>query len=461
MNKQRVTTKRKLQSAERLLKNMGLSESIKELWSADDETIDAAGAALGRDMHAALRLKQSQQPIDWEAEYTALQLPTVQELQQCDTIDQFKERTPRFCIAEVVQEIEATSNGKTRTFGVGQKICIMDVDYRRINDQMRRLQPATPTFKETYKRYDGQNLDGKTLSVWRSGGIGDLMFIRPILCHLKKLYPTCTVKFSTQEKYHDLVKYWEDAIDQLSDVYFNAESMLYSADYHLSFEGVIEKCGDAETMDVHDLFARLAGLDPEEIDWQVPMEAPLDNAFLIGNTEPYALIQPRASISTRTPMLGTIVEAINQCTNRGLRVVIADSPIGRRTAEDIKSACDHPDRIINFAKYTTGLHDLVGLVDGACLVISPDSAFTHAAAMQGKPNLAFYGPFPASVRTERYPLCVALEPEKSNVCPHSGRGCFLHAHMGICEHDCACWSNLSRETVRDAVNAMLDTLEGR
>ena len=40
-----------------------------------------------------------------------------------------------------------------------------------------------------YKKYNGEDLNDKTLLVWRHGGIGDLMFMMPPLRLLKIKYP--------------------------------------------------------------------------------------------------------------------------------------------------------------------------------------------------------------------------------------------------------------------------------
>jgi len=457
--KKKATTAHKLKVAEQLLKSMGVSDSMKELYDADADTVKAASEGMGRDVQNALRAARGN-PIDWEAEYKALELPTVDEMQKVDTVDEFKAGIPHFCIGECIVDFTANVVGNERQFRKGERICMTGGDYRKMNNGQRCMKPAAESFRKTFRRYDGQDLTDKHLMVWRAGGIGDLLFIRPILVHLKRKYPTCTITLSTKEQYHDLVKYWEDAIDNLTDVYFNCALTYDLADYHLSFEGIIERCREAETTDVHDLFARLAGIDPDEVEWCVPMTAPVDNPFFAAQPAPYALVQCRASAHTRTPFTGYFIEAINACTKAGMRVVISDREGMWRFVEDIRTACADPDMVINFAKFTTGLHDMVSLVDYAAVVIAPDSAFCHAAAMQNKPCVAFYGPFPAYVRTARYPLCIPLEPVKSQCCPWSGRECFIHAHeTNQCQHNNECWNNLDREAIRDTVRKVIEATE--
>ena len=56
---------------------------------------------------------------------------------------------------------------------------------------VKLLKPASVRFKNVYKPYIGQDVTDKTILVFRTGGIGDLLFIQPNLIYLKQKYPTC------------------------------------------------------------------------------------------------------------------------------------------------------------------------------------------------------------------------------------------------------------------------------
>ena len=388
-----------------------------------------------------------------------MELPTIAELQLAETVEEYKERPPSFAACEVIVDCTVSLPfAKPRTYKQGQRICVTPITYKHMNDSNPCLKPANESFRSLYKRYDGQDLTGKTLFAWRAGGIGDLLFIRPILVHLRKKYG-CKVIFSTKEQYHDLVKYWDDAIDQLCDINFDVDETMCKADYHLTFEGVIERVKESETTDVHDVFCKLAGLNADDIEWTVPMSAPIDNAFFAGNTGKYVVVQPRASAPVRTPFAGSFIRAINICTAHGYRVIIADGPHMTRYCDDLVSTCANPEMVVNFSRYTGGLHDSVELVNRAAFVIAPDSAFTHIAAMQGVPSIAFYGPFPSNVRTVRYPLCIAIETAGGNCCKFGGRECFLHAPHGRCESNYECWNTLDGELIDKTVRDLIATIE--
>ena len=118
-----------------------------------------------------------------------MELPTIAELQLAETVEEYKERPPSFAACEVIVDCTVSLPfAKPRTYKQGQRICVTPITYKHMNDSNPCLKPANESFRSLYKRYDGQDLTGKTLFAWRAGGIGDLLFIRPILVHLKKEY---------------------------------------------------------------------------------------------------------------------------------------------------------------------------------------------------------------------------------------------------------------------------------
>jgi len=56
--------------------------------------------------------------------------------------------------------------------------------------------------------------------VFRTGGIGDLLFIQPNLIYLKEKYPTCTINFACGPQYQSMVETW-DCVDNVVDLPFS------------------------------------------------------------------------------------------------------------------------------------------------------------------------------------------------------------------------------------------------
>ena len=59
-----------------------------------------------------------------------------------------------------------------------------------------------------YKKYEGQPLDDKRITVWRTGGAGDLLFLSPSLKKIKELYPKSDVTLATSARYINIFKHF-------------------------------------------------------------------------------------------------------------------------------------------------------------------------------------------------------------------------------------------------------------
>ena len=106
----------------------------------------------------------------------------------------------------------------------------------------------------------GADLTDKKLLVWRSGGIGDLLFITPNIKYLLDNYAGLRVKFACATKYLALFKNHPLLYDGCAcPIPFPAE-LLEWADYHLHFEGIIETGGKAEYTNAVDLFSDYFGI---------------------------------------------------------------------------------------------------------------------------------------------------------------------------------------------------------
>lgn len=375
------------------------------------------------------------------------------------TLDDYRSYNQGFRILEALESFGVRAFGTEFHVEKGMELLMAGQEAR---DALRPgNMRESRKFKDSYRPYDGSDLNGKSLMVWRTGGIGDILFLRPVLCHLKKLYPQSTIMFGTRKMYHDMVSLWVDCLDGLSIMPLEMSETVDRADYHACFEGLIEKCEEANSIDVHDLFARYMYQDPDAIQWDVPMPLPLMQqddpcAWYQCNPEQYAVVQFRASAPVRTPLLGSFVRAIDTATSAGYKVVISDHGGVAREIDNLISCCKHPKKIDNFARKTRGLIDAVRLVTHARLVVAPDSSQMHIAAMQRTPAIGLYGPFPGKVRCTRYPLARWIEPNKSNVCKFGGRKCFTHQYMP-CNSYMRCWEHLNNDRLSKMVKESLCT----
>lgn len=369
-----------------------------------------------------------------------------------DTVEDFRTAIPSFVIAHsaLKQKLESIE-GKPLQLEANQDVCMTAGDYQRIARHVPSLVPATKKFKELYKPYSGEDLNGKTLFVWRSGGIGDLLFIRPLLMTLKQRYDV-TIIFATRDKYHAMVEQWDDCIDMLSAVPFPIEDTLEAADYHISFEGLIERCKDAERYDVYDLFAMHACTKLDE--YCFPMACSAKNRVFDVLPRDYAVLQIGSSSPIRTPLFGSLLPVANYLTQK-TNLIISGSPHENRNIEDFISCCEDKDKIHNFARFSGSIIDAVKLITRSKLVVAPDSSHVHIAGHQGVPCVGIYGPFPWKCRATHYQNFIGVEPaECRDVCQFDGRHCFTHSYLP-CEYGTNCWKHLDSNEIIDAVKKLM------
>ena len=358
--------------------------------------------------------------------------------------DELRSTPPNIIVAQATKNVSFVQNffkeqtlkkkGKyVMGLGVYQQL------HKSVNSKKALLKPAKPEFSKIYRPYQGQSLDGKSLLVFRTGGIGDLLFIQPNLLYLKEKYPDCFIRFACGPQYQAMVENW-DCIDELLDLPYPL-SKLISSDYHVLFEGVIERCKLAHHQNAYNLFSKWIGLDLDD-ELLIPKQEPkwdlvdevadiLDEWDL--DQKDYLVMQLRASSPIRTPRPEFFGELIAKLTNAGHKVVITDSS---RQAEQIDEFIDRyviggdTSMVYNFATHSKTLDYSIALAYLSKCVVATDSALNHIAASMGVPCYGIYGPFPGFIRLKTYKTadwidgslpCAPCFLHGSKPCPQAGK----------------------------------------
>lgn len=321
------------------------------------------------------------------------------------------------------------------------------------------LKPSNIKFKNVYKRYQGQDLNDKTLLVFRTGGIGDLLFIQPNLIYLKEKYPDCTIMFACGPQYQAMVETWE-CVDKVLDLPFPSKYLIQS-DYHALFEGVIERCKLAENVNAFNLFSEWLGLNlPDEllVPKQEVKEDKLEYAKDVLNewqVEPnkFLLLQLRASSPIRTPRPEFWMKIINELTDRGHDIILTDSP---RQGEYIKTfitLLKNPQRVFNFCEHSKTLDYSIALMKLAQATVATDSAMNHIAASLDVPCYGIYGPFPGHIRLKTYPKAKWIDAQRSCA------PCYLHGQnpcpQAAKDGYSPCYDNLDINEVVDGIEELI------
>lgn len=349
-------------------------------------------------------------------------------------LEELRESPPNIIIADAKKKLTFIQNYfKKQTLKKNSKYVMGLGVYQQLhrdpNAGKKYLKPSKIQFKNIYNPYIGQDLTDKTLLVFRTGGIGDLLFIQPNLTYLKEKYPSCTINFCCGPQYQSMVETWE-CVDNVVDLPFNLLE-LQKADYHALFEGVIERCKLAENVNAYNLFSRWLGLDLPD-DKLIPSQKPKEEKveFCLEKLEgwgvrpkKFILTQLRASSPIRTPRPDFWMNLIHELTERGYDVLITDNPRQSEKVNEFIESMENKHRIFNFCEHSKSLDFSIAVASLSQCVIATDSALNHIAASLDVPCYGIYGPFPGHIRLKTYPKARWVDAEK-HCAP-----CFIHGHL--------------------------------
>lgn len=352
------------------------------------------------------------------------------------TLEELREGVPNIVIAKATKDLAFMQNWfKQQTMKKNVSYVMGLGVYQQLHrgtkpgDQKTKLlKPSGLKFSVLYNPYLGQDLNGKTLLVFRTGGIGDLLFIQPNLRYLKQKYPDCTINFACGPQYQAMVENW-DCIDNVLDLPFPL-SWLQSADYHALFEGVIERCKQAHHMNAYHLFTKWLNLNLDDHQL-VPQQEPkadkveeciqiLENWGIID--EKIIVTQLRASSPIRTPRPSFWLQMINKLTEKGFRVLLTDNPRQTQVIDAFIKSVERKDMVFNFCEHSNTLDYTIALASLCSSVVATDSALNHIAASLNKPCYGIYGPFPGFVRLLTYPKARWVDGKKECA------PCYIHGH---------------------------------
>jgi ADP-heptose:LPS heptosyltransferase len=313
---------------------------------------------------------------------------------------------------------------------------VMSGAYEQVwKDHIEKGKVIVKEIKDANIPYNGQDLNDKSLLIFRYGGFGDILFTTPLVRYLKRKYPRAKINFACAKKYHMVWRGNKDIARFGVHKYPIKETLLDNFDYYLHFDGIIEGSKEAEKENAYDLFFEKAGIDSKSIDDMDKMPIYHPDSYSVesirnklryryGIEKPkescIILLQAKASSAVRTVEPGVLIESAMKLVEYGAIILF----IGGRG--DVPIKWNLPN-IYNVAG-DFSMTDSVSLLKYSSLVITPDSSFVHFAAALGVPCVSIYGPFPSDLRTRYYNNNVSIEPppdakEKCWPCFDHGKFC--------------------------------------
>jgi ADP-heptose:LPS heptosyltransferase len=378
-------------------------------------------------------------------------------------LKELRENPPNIIIAKAVKTLRFVQNyfeeqQLTKNINYVMGLGVFQQLHRSSSTGSRKfLKPSSLKFKNFYKPFRGQDLTDKTLLIFRTGGIGDLLFIQPNLFYLKEKYPTCVIKFACGPQYRSMVETWS-CVDEVLELPFSLRH-LQESDYHALFEGVIERCKLAESINAYNLFSEWLGLNLSD-DLLIPKQSAKSDLvdFCLKklsewNIEPYSfvLMQLRASSPVRTPSPDFWMILINELTKKGYDIILTDSPRQADHVDQFIRRVKDPNKVFNFCKYSQSLDYSIALTSLCALTLATDSAMNHIAASLSRPCVGIYGPFPGYIRLKTYPKAAWVDA-KRNCAP-----CFIHSQVPCKESldgFSPCYNSLDLEDIMEKIDSV-------
>ena len=267
-----------------------------------------------------------------------------------------------------------------------------------------------------YKPYNGESLDNKKILIFRTGGVGDLVFLNPVLTYLKKKYPTCFIRVASSCG-QNLEN--SPAVNELYGMPFDAQ-LLKDSDYARHFQGIIEGGSEASKKNhAVDMFFSYFGIDSTHI----PAEEKRPKMFYtqaemdwmnktckdmgIKNDDYVIGIQ----METSSPLRNYPKEKLKACVDilvrePNIKIVMIGSGQHDILAQWYKGG--NPN-IIEATKFS--VRESMVLAVRYNLIMAPDSFMVQIAGALDKPLVGLYGPFPSEVRMKYFKNAIGLDPD--------------------------------------------------
>jgi len=303
-----------------------------------------------------------------------------------------------------------------------------------------------------YRKYNGEDLTGKRIICWRTGGIGDMMFLSPVFRFLKKKYPGCFIRVASgcKQPLENLPE-----IDELYDMPFDSK-LMEDMDYHLMFQGIIESSNEkSKITHAVDMFYSYFSIDST----QMPAEDKKPR-IVINDAEQKWLKEEcgRLGVSSEDFVVGIQMETSAPLRNYPkeklkvvidvmakedkMKILLIGSPQQALLGGFLKG--NYPNVIV---ATNYDVRKSIVLASRYNLVISSDSFMIQTAGAMEKPLIGLYGPFPSEVRMKYFKNAIGLEPKV--VCAP----CYKHDYRACIKgFPSPCFSQIEPEDILQAID---------
>lgn len=285
-----------------------------------------------------------------------------------------------------------------------------------IEDKLGRNQITivSEDIRDIWKPYDlSIDINNKKLLIQRTAGIGDLVFISPLIRLIKENNPDTSIGIACMAQYAGILKAVPD-IDKIHNVPLPL-SVVKNYDYHLSFMYSIEsETGTENDENCYDLL--LSTITEENIpdDYKKPFlkkitSSKIDYTNLVG-------IQPFSGVPIRDLPRDLVVNLIKKLNHMGKTVYIIANPTEHKLI-DLANLCKDMKVVMPSAfPEAKDVYETCKIIKNCEFIITSDSAFAHIGPGLGIKTISIYGPFSAKSRTKYYNNSWSIDTQPSCRC---------------------------------------------
>lgn len=254
----------------------------------------------------------------------------------------------------------------------------------------------------------------------RSGGIGDLVLLTPILREIKRRWPSAKIHVACMKEYGQALLHLP-FVDRV--IPFPISTVL-ATDYDcwVFLENVIERGPESKHMHSVDLVAKHIGLTGDfdkNQEYRVTLRENIwaEEAYPRTGTKRIC-VQANASARCRSYPPPLLSKIIGELLRKGWQVFLMGGP-----SAGLKVEKDHAGLVVMADGFT--LRQRCAVIANSDCVLAPDSALTHIAGALAIPCVALYSVFKWQQRTKYSPTTVGVNAVGDCT------GCNHHAHMSF------------------------------
>jgi ADP-heptose:LPS heptosyltransferase len=240
----------------------------------------------------------------------------------------------------------------------------------------------------------------KTILVSRAIGLGDILFLTPVLKHIKMKYPTCKIGFATANSQHELLKYISE-IDEIID--YPIEYEIYkNYDFHFSVSGVIEN-SKGNINNIYHEYMKHLGVEDINIKDLIPSITNIDKLDILSDSNIIG-IHPFSGDNMRQLSLVSVSFLCNKLINAGFKIIL----FSNINEYDMYNSA-FPQNIEWSIKSQNSFKNTIENLYKCKIVLCSDSIITHLCQAIGVKTISIYGPFSPESRISTYKNIIILD----------------------------------------------------